>query len=282
MAIAKVVKLCPDGEIQDVCVLNFDKCIILRVDKTSEIIKVVRTELLHMLGGDYRGPDAIIALLSNNLAFRPISQAPTTPSSNREDPPLTPELLEKIFEYLATSSGKSIQNFALTCKQFASIVHDRTIVLPDFTILAFPTGGPEFKAFYYAVGHVDGKIRVVYIGRERLQQIRGGRPTLSETVVLIDGVDVGLMPFKIETLSTQEIRRIEWNIDGECFHDEDEEKNDDDTNETYLTSDNFDDDEDSAGASEDNEEESEGESNGHRDEDSEGAGEGEDNSEDDR
>ena len=68
MAIAKAVKLCPGHEIQDACILGFEKYIILRVDKSSTRIKVLRTEPLDMFeGGDLPTPgfNAIIALLSN-------------------------------------------------------------------------------------------------------------------------------------------------------------------------------------------------------------------------
>ena len=206
MAIAKVVKLCREGQIQDACILNFERCIILQINRTSKaIIKVLRTAPLRMLDVSRTpGLDSLIALLSNN------------PTSNKNTFNVPSTVLERLIGSMAGLSKESMPNFNLSSEQFASI-RDQSLVLPNCTILAFPTGCDPTNTFRFAVNHANKKIEVVLLGRERRGHIESGRPTVSESTVLIDGANVGLTPVRIEALMISESVELIWNIDLQSF-----------------------------------------------------------------
>lgn len=63
MAVAKVIRLTPEGKYQVACIISLEHVVIVNVDKTSTPIKVSHTKLLNILD-DNEGGKTLIATLS--------------------------------------------------------------------------------------------------------------------------------------------------------------------------------------------------------------------------
>jgi hypothetical protein len=216
MYLGKAINMVPAGETRTLCIISLRHVIIAKVSKSSEtpshtsnaesvniVHEIAHTEPLPLFTDDPECEKSSLSLILTLSALagerREISAVvPASP-----DAPILPyELVEMIFHDLTMTSGNSLVNFCLTCKQFAAIVRHNTLrVSPDWTILTFHCPAPdgekkgnggksklEMAPTFWVVDHKSGETREMRGTEERW------KPWLKNDGMiqpLVDGVDVG-------------------------------------------------------------------------------------------
>jgi hypothetical protein len=171
MAIARVIELVKEGELQTACILSVKHVVIVKVDKRHHPAKIAYTKPLRILehDEDENLAEGAVSLISTLSAFpRSLAGAPCPQKDPATDRPVIPlEIVERIFTWIASESPSAISNFALACKQFAAIVDDNSIRFPGCTLFP-PLGCAESRLFpcAFGVAHRDLQTAVFYVAGE--------------------------------------------------------------------------------------------------------------------
>ena len=188
MAIAKVVKLVPDGTHQTACIISPGEVIIVNIDKLHGACFVTHTEPLQFDDINHIAFDALIATLSP-----PDLRLDRTPSNGN----LPVEIVEQIFEALVFDGGfKTLPSLACTCKMFSTMVHDRTLYLPGRLFYNYPIAMKEFPNVYFGWDVEDGNFEFYSIGTTRVIV----KDKLIKYKVFADGANIGLGKFGLAPL----------------------------------------------------------------------------------